>query len=86
MTAKEAYQIVKKAFPKNPCLDCWDYGKFYGFSVAPEGYDIDHDLGFGGGITTVIKETGERGTFNPVIDGFDLLRNAVEVPKDQYMR
>lgn len=65
MTAKDAYKIIKKSNQGRKCLGCSDFGDFYGFIFAPDGWDGGP---FGGAYDTVDKKSGKTSTFNPVMD------------------
>lgn len=75
MDVKKAYAIAIKGKHGSKCVECCDFGDFYGFVFAPDKWDGGP---FGGAYDTVDKKTGAISAFNPVTD-FDLFDKATPI-------
>ena len=65
MTAKEAYEIIKKEQSGMVAIECLEFPDFYAFGLTEKG---EEDEAFGGGYYTVNKISGELNTFTPTQD------------------
>jgi hypothetical protein len=83
MTLHEAYLKAKSYGEKygRTCLSsCRDYGDFWGFDfVSPMRKKGDN----GCADITINKKTGEKSTFNPIMD-LDLAEKAIRIPIEQF--
>ena len=78
MTAKEAYEIIKKENPGMVTIECLEFLDFYAFALTEKGRE---DEQIGGGYFTVNKTSGEIGAFNPTED-FDAFFAAKSIDID----
>jgi len=81
MTLQEAYLKAKKyaqVYDRTRLLSCRDFGDFWGFKFVPLG-----DYGDGIGYFTINKKTGEKSTFNPIMD-LDLAEKSAAIPIEQF--
>ena len=65
MTAKEAYEIIKKEHSGMMVIECLEFPDFYAFGLIEKGKE---DESFGGGYYTVNKIGGELNAFSPTQD------------------
>jgi hypothetical protein len=86
MTLHEAYLKAKKyeeKYGRTRLSSCRDYGEFWGFYFVPP---INKNLlkGLNGGCDiTINKKTGEKSTFNPIMDLY-LAKKSIPIPIDQF--
>jgi hypothetical protein len=81
MTLHEAYLKAKKyaqAYDRIRLEDCRDFGDFWGFMFVPLG-----EYGDGIGYFTINKKSGEKSTFNPIMD-LDLAEKSILIPVEQF--
>lgn len=75
MTANDAYEIIKKKYPKFSVVSCLEFPGFYAFALVPKGKEGEP---IGGGYHTIDKRSGKQGAFNPIED-FDAFRAAKRI-------
>ena len=76
MTANQAYKAIKERNKGAVCIECQDFGDFYGFVFVPKGTPKGEAIG--GAYDTVDKKTGKISTYNPITN-LALLDKAVPV-------
>jgi len=83
MTLHEAYLKAKsygEKYGRTRLSSCRDYGDFWGFDFAsPTRKEGDN----GCADITINKKTGEKSTFNPIMD-LDLAEKSIPIPIDQF--
>lgn len=72
---KKAYSIIKNKNIGKRCIECKDYGAFFGFVFVSHKWD---GTAFGGACDTVDKKTGAISTFSPFMD-FELFDKAMPI-------
>lgn len=75
VTAKEAYEIIKRKHPDKVVVECLEFNNFYAFALADKGTENEPA---GGGYDTVDKSTGKIDVFSPVED-FEAFFTAKEI-------
>ena len=76
MTFEKAIKKAQVIYPKDyVCQSALDMGEFWAFFFSPP---INKDEWYGGGYTTVNKNTGEIGSFIPP-DNFELFSKAKRI-------
>lgn len=81
MTAREAYEIVKKVLvPGEDILcECCDFGDFFGFGF------INDEVDWSAAFRTVYKANGHTSIYNPAED-LDLLDSMKKIPLEEILQ